>query len=87
MVYLVKLYEFWPVFKQIMVDSTGRRLRSCGVVVSAEQIHAMRVTKYYKAMLIFGVIIVDGIFYHRVCFMKNFPTNLIVQSKIFYRLQ
>ena len=69
-----------------MVDSTGRRLRSCGVGVSAEQIHAARVAKYYKAMLVFGVIIADGIFFFGVCFIENFPTNLIMQSKNFYRL-
>ena len=36
-VYLVKLYEFWPVLKKIGVDSTGRRLRSFGVGVSADK--------------------------------------------------
>ena len=42
-------------------------------------IHATLVAKYYKAMLVFGVIIADGIFYHGVCFIENFPTNLIMQ--------
>ena len=79
-------HKFDNALKKIGVASTGRRFRSCGVVVNAEQIHATRVAKYYKARLVFGVIIADRIFYHGICFIENFPTNLIMQSKKLYRL-
>ena len=49
------------------------------VVVSTEPIDATRVARYYKAILVFGIIIADGIFYHGVCSIEDFPTNLTMQ--------